>query len=171
MAGVALTAAGAVLIPILRRAGARILAGLIEEKAPVAHQVIREIAEAAGVEPTPAALEDADPEAIGAAAVAVEERSAEHWMYLLEAQRNTADLLAREDDRGWFWHGWRPSTSWILLVFLWPYALVVQPLLNAAFQLSLDPVPLDQLATFSGLWALIYSGGHTAKAIWARGRG
>jgi len=116
---------------------------------------------------------DATPEAIGAVvtddpgriARAEIEPGADLTQWLVIHARAAATLAETEAKREtWFSWAWRPAMSWLLIV-LWGWGILVQPVVNALWHLGVPVVPYDQLLGFSGIWLTIYGGGHTLKAV------
>lgn len=163
-----LARAGALLLPLARRAGAGLLARWIErDNPPVLEAVVTGVAERLGVEPTPEAIVAAPADDVDQALRDVEDsRPAEAWARLaageLEAKR---ELLAREDEReSWFAWAWRPFWMWLLGI-LWTWALLVGPIVRALWLPDLVPADLAVLLPVTALFLALYMGGHTVKAV------
>ncbi len=164
-----LIAAGAsVLLPILIRSGADILAEIVGKKSPAAAVVVKKVADALGTAATPEAIVEkyeAAPQAAADVIKTVQTSDEDYWRYLSGAAAAQAELFKREDEReSFFSWGWRPAMSWQLIV-LWLWAGLGQPVLNAVTGLAIAPMPFDSLVAYSGLWLAIYGGGHTIKSV------
>jgi hypothetical protein len=72
--------------------------------------------------------------------------------------------MAKEET--WTW-AWRPAWMW-LLAFIWTYALVLRPLVNASLGASIEGIDLSVLMTLTGAYLALYMGGHTAMNIFGR---
>lgn len=164
----------AVLASILLQAGAPVLRALLESKVKgplgeIGGAVIDAVAAKLGTASTAEAIIEAhkaSPEPVEAAIRQVETDAG--WLaYLAKATEGRDALLAREDQRSFFDYGWRPAMSW-LVIFLFGWALVVLPLVNAAFRAAIATPDINAIVQFSGLWLVIYGGGHTAKSIWGK---
>lgn len=163
----------AILGPILIKAGAPLLKRVLEQEVGgIAGQagsvVIDSIGAALGVPPTADAIEKAhkaDPATVEATIRSVE--TSKDWVaYLTLATANRDEMIEREDSReSFFSWGWRPAMSW-LVIFLFGWAMVLVPLLNAAFAAGLVPPSTNDILQFAGIWLVIYGGGHTVKEIW-----
>jgi hypothetical protein len=159
-----------ILVPILAQIGAPILKKLLEDKigSGVADTIVDTIATKLGVDPTPQAIGakyQADPVATAEAVKAVEAENADKWLAHL-AERD--EMIAREDTRETFFAwGWRPAMSW-LVIFLFAWSMVVLPLVNSAFKSSIPVPSADSILQFSGIWLVIYGGGHTLKSVFAK---
>lgn len=86
-------------------------------------------------------------------------------------QRHMAEALKQETQGPlWTW-AWRPATMW-LIAFLWLWAIVLVPTVNAAFPgLGVPLPPFDTLFGFTGLFLALYMGGHTAIRMTEQIRG
>lgn len=165
----------AILAPILIQAGAPILKRLLEKEVggtagQVGSVVVDTIATKLGVPPTPEAIAEAhkaDPARVEEVVRDLE--VSPDWLpYLAQATAGRDALLQREDQReSFFAWGWRPAMSW-LVIFLFAWAMVLVPTVNAAFKASLVTPSTDDILQFAGIWLVIYGGGHTAKALWGR---
>jgi truncated hemoglobin YjbI len=159
-----------ILIPILAQIGAPILKKLLEDKigSGVADTVVDTIAKKLGVDPTPEAIGakyQADPVGTAIFVKQIEAEHADEWLAHL-ADRDS--MIAREDTRETFFAwGWRPAMSW-LVIFLFAWATVVLPLVNTAFKSSIPIPSMDSILQFSGIWLVIYGGGHTIKEVFAK---
>lgn len=160
-----ISAAIAILGPVLAKIGAPILKGELEKiGGPVGHVgsvIVDALAGQLGVAPTPEAVAEAaqaEPEKFERVALDVETRMAAGM-----AARDA--LLLREDGRETFFAwGWRPAMSW-LVIFLFGWAMVILPLVNSAFNSDV-PIPASEdILRLAGLWLVIYGGGHTLKSV------
>ena len=76
-----------------------------------------------------------------------------------------ADLAGERDKaEHWFGWAWRPGWMW-LLGFLWTWGLVVRPLVNAAFDASIETLDLSVLTMLTTVYVGLYMGGHTVKEV------
>jgi len=165
----------AILGPILLQVGAPILKRVLEKEVggtagEVGSVVVDTIATKLGVEPTAEAIKkefDGDPDGTGAVIRDVE--ASRDWiMYMAAANAGRDRLLEREDAReSFFSWGWRPAMSW-LVIFLFGWAMVLVPTVNAAFGSNLVPPSTEDILQFAGIWLVIYGGGHTAKSLWGK---
>jgi len=164
-----------ILVPILLQVGAPILKRVLEKEVggtagEVGSVVVNAIATKLGVEPTADAIKkefDSDPDGTGAVIRDVE--ASRDWiMYMAAANAGRDRLLEREDKReSFFSWGWRPAMSW-LVIFLFGWAMVLVPTVNAAFGADLVPPSTEDILQFAGIWLVIYGGGHTAKSLWGK---
>jgi hypothetical protein len=154
LSGALSTAAGALGGP----AGALLGAGV--------SAVIGALADALGTEPTAeavAAKVEADPVAATQAAQEVEAAKGD-VIAAIHAETARQLALAETSRESFFSWGWRPAMSW-LLIGLWTWALFALPTLKATVLPALQPIPMDNLLSFTGIWLTIYGGGHTLKAV------
>jgi len=85
--------------------------------------------------------------------------------YELQSQEAAHRLMLAEMVKGpWYAWAWRPVTMF-LIGFLWLWALMLVPLLNAFLTVPIAPVPLTMLMQFTALYIGLYMGGHTVKAV------
>lgn len=167
----------AILAPILTEIGVPILKRVLLDRLPsgvgkdIASETIDVIADKIGVSPTPEAIKSAyetDPAGVGDALRQLEIEHADKWLtYLTDEGARRAELLAREDKEGFFYRGWRPALSW-LLIWLFVQNSTLLPILNSAFGADIALTPWDQIVAFASIWLVIYGGGHTAKSIWGK---
>jgi hypothetical protein len=162
----------ATLGPILVKVGAPILKRILEDDiggttGKVGSVVVDAIGGALGVEPTPEAIAkkyEEDP-AGTAAAIQNVEASRDWALYLVAANASRDRLLEREDKReSFFAWGWRPAMSW-LVIFLFGWAMVLVPTVNAAFDAAIVAPSTADILQFAGIWLVIYGGGHTIKSV------
>ncbi len=161
------------LLAIIVQAGAPVLKAVLESKfgakGAVAGAVVDAIAGKLDVPPTVeaiAAKAEQEPAAVQAAVREVE-ADADWLAYLGQATAERDGGLKTEDGKSFFHSGWRPAMSW-LVIFLFGWALVILPVVNAAFKASIAAPPIDAIVQFSGLWLVVYGGGHTLKSIWGK---
>ena len=150
------------LATTLAKQGAPVLGGMIGTAiggpagaaiGGLAGKAIESLADALGVPATPEAVTQAV-QAPGAAAKVAEIESDAKDLWQKEAETYRA-LVDREAGQGWFYSAWRPAGMWLVLL-MWPYAVVVAPLLKIV-------APMSDLVAFTGLYLTLYMGGHTAK--------
>lgn len=155
---------GKVLIDV----GAPVLGGLIGGPGgALATTALQELAKALDVAPTPEAVSGkiaAAPEAVPAAARQAEDRMFSLWQ---AEQKALASATAVIGPWAFFKDGWRPALCWSL-VFLWLWGLVIAPMISV-YGRALAPLPIDTLSLFSTVVLTVLGGGHTAKAIFAKG--
>lgn len=166
------------LAATLAKAGAPILSGALSTAAGAiggpagallgsgASAIIGALADALGTDPTPEAVAEkveADP---SAAASAVQQVEASKGDVIAAIHAETARQLALAETarESFFSWGWRPAMSWTL-IGLWLWAMLILPTLKALALPALQPVPMDNLLAFTGIWLTIYGGGHTIKAV------
>lgn len=133
----------------------------------LAMQVIRSIAESAGV--TPDSLEtlaEANPPMVIDAMREVEKKSPEIMaLYAADAQLQLAALQA---DQGSAWtYAWRPGGMYVIAL-LWLWNAILLHVANAIWKIALPPMPWDILFGVSGLYFSLYMGGHTVKDVVAK---
>lgn len=156
-----------ILIEAAGKVGAPIVKGLLEKyvggkAGQIGGGIIDVIAGKAGV--SPAELPGLPAEDLCAAVQASEPVAAELVLAEVEQQRETNRLMQAEMDKDggtWTW-AWRPAWMW-LLAFLWTYALVLRPLVNAAVGAAIEAVDVSILMTLTGAYLALYMGGHTVK--------
>lgn len=121
-----------------------------------------------GVDPTPDAVGGSVVENPSAVQRAEADPPPQLSAWLETHARIAESLTATETSReNWFSWAWRPALSW-LLGFLYLWNGVLLPVANAAFIAGIAPMPWDQLTAFTGIWVVIYGGGHTVKSIWGK---
>lgn len=160
------------LAATLAKAGAPILGTALGGPAggAIAGAVIGALADALGTDPTPeavAAKVESDPQA-AASAVRTVERDQGPNVAMIHAATSQALAAAEVARESWFSWAWRPAMSWLLIV-LWTWALLILPTLKATALAALQPIPMDNLVAFTGIWLTIYGGGHTLKAVLGKG--
>ncbi|WP_102959834.1 hypothetical protein [Mangrovicella endophytica] len=84
----------------------------------------------------------------------------------LEETETAARLRMAELDQQetTFGYAWRPGWMY-LLGFLWTWALVLGPIVNAATGGAIAMPDLGMLSTITGLYLALYMGGHTVKGV------
>jgi len=145
----------------LAKAGLPALAGALggPGASAVANAIIGALA---GSPATPAQPQSADD---AAKVIAADPDAARAALASLEITQTAATMAAqlaqtesqRESAFSW---AWRPAMSWLLIV-LWSWALLILPTLKALVVPALQPIPMDNLTAFTGLWLAIYGGGNT----------
>lgn len=145
-------------LPIVEKVLSRRLG---DAKGQLATEVVRKIAEAAGV--TPASLEtmaEVEPGRVIDAMRSVEKASPEIMaLYAADAQLQLVALAAEKGDPGWM-RAWRPGWMY-LLGFLWLWNLVILHIANAIWKIALPPQDIGTLLALTGLFLSLYMGGHT----------
>lgn len=159
-----------ILIGVAAKVGAPIVKGILEKHVgplagSVAGDVIDAVAKNAGVD-----ISTASPDALGAAVAATESETPEILAQWVASQKLANDLQLAEmaKDETWTW-AWRPAWMW-LLAFLWTYALVLRPLVNASLGASIEGLDLSLLMTLTGAYLALYMGGHTIKDVFGRSK-
>lgn len=85
--------------------------------------------------------------------------------WVASQQLMQADLAGERDKAGhWFGWAWRPGWMW-LLGFLWTWALLLRPLVNAAFGASIEALDMSVLTMLTTVYVGLYMGGHTVKEV------
>lgn len=161
-----------ILIGIAADVGAPLVKSILEKKVGygtgvIAETVIKTVAEHAGA--TPESLSTVDSAVLAEAVSATEAEAPEIIAAWVEQQRLMNENIKAEHDKGgptWTW-AWRPAWMW-LLAFIWTYALILRPVVNAAFGASIESVDLAVLMTLTGAYLALYMGGHTAQNIFGR---
>lgn len=164
----------AILGPILIKAGAPILKAALEKEVggtagKVGSVVIDALSTALGVDPTPEAIEQAhrvDPVKTETIIKEVE-NGPEAFDFLKVALAYQQTIVADENTKGFFAWGWRPAMSW-LVIFLFGWSMVLVPVVNAALHATVAAPSMDAIVQFSGMWLVIYGGGHTIKEVWGK---
>jgi hypothetical protein len=151
-------------LPIIEK----VLSGKLgDARGQLASQVIRKIAEGAGV--TPDSLEtlaDVEPGRVIDAMRAAEKATPELMaLYAADAQLQLAALAA--DRESAFAYSWRPGGMY-LLGFLILWNAVILHVANAVWRIALPPMPWDVLFGIASLYAGLYMGGHTVKDVVAK---
>lgn len=157
LASILLGAASELAVPVIKKILGDRLGGTSGD---IAGKVIDAIAEKAGVSPD--RLPDLPSGELETAIIATEPEAADILMHHVESQRLMNETLQAELDKGgptWTW-AWRPGWMW-LLAFVWLYALILRPLANAAFEVSIEAIDLGTLMTLTGVFTGLYMGGHT----------
>jgi hypothetical protein len=108
------------------------------------------------------ALPDLGLDQLAKAARDAEPLAADALAQMVESQRLMNETIAAERTEHWFSWAWRPGWMWLLGV-LWTYALVLRPIVNAAFTASIEAVDLSMLAMLTTVYVGLYMGGHTIK--------
>lgn len=159
----------------IAKAGLPALAGALggPGASAVANAIIGALAGSSATPAQPQTAEDA------AKVIAADPEAAKVALASLEIQQTAADMqreiavaeMARESFFSW---GWRPAMSWLIIV-LWSYALLILPLMNVAMQAALglqampiQPIPMENLTAFTGIWIAAYSGGNTLIRVMGR---
>lgn len=167
IAAILLEAAGSLAVPVIKKILGDKIGGAGGE---LAGNVIDIIAGQAGVPVEK--LPDVKPAELDKAIVAAEPMAVELLTLHVESQRLMNENLQAELDKGgpvWTW-GWRPGWMWLLAVF-WLYALILRPVVNAAFGASIEALDMGVLMTLTGLYMTAYLGGHTVKDVVAKWAG
>lgn len=169
-----IAAAISILGPILIKAGAPLLKRVLEKEVggfagEAGSIVVDSIAERLGVPATPEAIaaEHATAPDVVEAAIRDIETGRDWVQYLQLATAGRDRMIAREDAKSFFHSGWRPAMSW-LVIFLFGWAMVLVPTVNAAFNAEIVPPSTEDILQFAGIWLVIYGGGHTAKSLWGK---
>jgi len=165
----------AILAPILAEIGVPVLKRVLLSRLPdgvgkeVADAALDTVAGKLGVEPSPTAIKDAydaNPTAVADALRQIEAEHADKWLAFLSGESaHRAELFKREDQEGFFYKGWRPAMSWLLIWMIFSNTTLV-PIVNSAFGADIELTPWDQIVAFAGIWLVIYGGGHTVKSVW-----
>ena len=110
------------------------------------------------------ALATNEPITVGEAIAEVEREEIGQLLavYLAEADAR-AQLLAMEETEAPWKSAWRPGMMY-LIGFLWFWALLLQPVIDAWGRV-IAPVPLATLLQLTVLYLGLYMGGHTVKAV------
>lgn len=107
-----IAAAAATLLPILRQAGTRVLADIVDKNLPGAGGIVRELGNALGTEPTPGAIvaryKD-NPDQVIAAAQEVESTDPTMWEALARTTEAVNQTMRSEQaSKALFQRIWRP---------------------------------------------------------------
>jgi hypothetical protein len=155
------------LLSLVAQVGAPFIQKALSEKlgGPLATEVLRGIADRAGV--SPAALDDAardQPELIRQAIAETEARAPE--IIALQEAELDAKLAIFESERTepvWV-RAWRPLGMYGLGV-LWFWNVIFLHVANAYWKIALPPMPFEHLMGISALYMTLYMGGHTIKDV------
>ena len=155
------------LLSLVAQVGAPFIQKALSEKlgGPLATEVLRGIADRAGV--SPAALDDAardQPELIRQAIAETEARAPE--IIALQEAELDAKLAIFESERTepvWV-RAWRPLGMYGLGV-LWFWNVIFLHVANAYWKIALPPMPFEHLMGISALYMGLYMGGHTIKDV------
>lgn len=153
----------------IAKAGLPALAGALggPGASAVANAIIGALAASPATPAQPQTADDAakviaaDPDAAKAALASLE--------ITQTAATMAAELATKETEReSAFSWAWRPAMSWLLII-LWSWSMLVLPTLKATAMPGLQPIPIDNLLGFTGIWLTIYGGGHTLKSVFGKG--
>ena len=155
------------LLSLVAQVGAPFIQKALSEKlgGPLATEVLRGIADRAGV--SPAALDDAardQPDLIRQAIAETEARAPE--IIALQEAELDAKLAIFESERTepvWV-RAWRPLGMYGLGV-LWFWNVIFLHVANAYWKIALPPMPFEHLMGISALYMSLYMGGHTIKDV------
>ncbi|MFO0521668.1 MAG: 3TM-type holin [bacterium] len=155
------------LLSLVAQVGAPFIQKALSEKlgGPLATDVLRGIADRAGV--SPAALDDAardQPELIRQAIAETEARAPE--IIALQEAELDAKLAIFESERTepvWV-RAWRPLGMYGLGL-LWFWNVIFLHVANAYWKIALPPMPFEHLMGISALYMTLYMGGHTIKDV------
>ena len=155
------------LLSLVAQVGAPFIQKALSEKlgGPLATEVLRGIADRAGV--SPAALDDAardQPELIRQAIAETEARAPE--IIALQEAELDAKLAIFESERTepvWV-RAWRPLGMYGLGL-LWFWNVIFLHVANAYWKIALPPMPFEHLMGISALYMTLYMGGHTIKDV------
>lgn len=164
------------LVGVLLTAGAPILARLVEDRVgglvgKAGGRVIEALASGLGVEPLEDVIAhraDLDPHEFELVAQSVQEEHKPEWLaYLTLATAERNEMLEREDAReSWFSWAWRPALSWLLMLLIVNEAMTM-PVLRALGS-NIEMVGWENIIAVSGIWLVIYGGGHTVKSVFGK---
>lgn len=146
-----------------------ILTDKLGDNGKLVGQVVEKVAQKAGVPIE--AIPKIGTDALQKAILQAEPETAELLAGLNRTQEltNEAVALDYQKEQWWAW-GWRPAWMWLLLV-LWLYHLVIQPILQATIIRDLALTASSDLLAVSGIFMTLYMGGHTAKKFISSGQG
>lgn len=155
------------LLSLVAQVGAPFIQKALSEKlgGPLATEVLRGIADRAGV--SPAALDDAardQPDLIRQAIAETEARAPE--IIALQEAELDAKLAIFESERTepvWV-RAWRPLGMYGLGL-LWFWNVIFLHVANAYWKIALPPMPFEHLMGISALYMSLYMGGHTIKDV------
>jgi hypothetical protein len=155
------------LLSLVAQVGAPFIQKALSEKlgGPLATEVLRGIADRAGV--SPAALDDAardQPDLIRQAIAETEARAPE--IIALQEAELDAKLAIFESERTepvWV-RAWRPLGMYGLGL-LWFWNVIFLHVANAYWKIALPPMPFEHLMGISALYMTLYMGGHTIKDV------
>ncbi len=158
-----------ILIASAVRIGAPLVKAALESYvggtgAAIGGQVIDTIAREAGVAPEALPALPADKLDQAVARVEADPTPALVLAYVdgqREANRLMLAEMAKEPVFGW---AWRPAGMWGIL-FLWLWALVMVPIVNAVVGSAVEAPPMDPLIWLTTTYFALYMGGHTLKEV------
>ena len=155
----------------LARIGAPIAASLLRsyggKGGEAAGWLIEQLANSIGVEPDPEkiATEIRNNPTSAETIVATEQARGAEWVGVFQAGlANQAAVFAAESRRGGLASAWRPGWMYFL-GFLWAWALVLVPLVNAWLGSAIPGIDLGILLTLTSWFIALYMGGHTVKEL------
>ncbi|MCA3455416.1 MAG: hypothetical protein IOC92_06345 [Rhodobacter sp.] len=155
------------LLALAAEVGAPFIQKALSEKVggPLATEVLRTIADRAGV--SPAALDEtargqpdlvrqaiAETEALAPEIIALQEAELDAKLAVFESER-TEPVWVR---------AWRPLGMYGLGV-LWFWNAIILHVANAIWKIALPPMPFEHLMAISALYMTLYMGGHTIKDV------
>lgn len=150
-----------VLLPVLAKSGAGILADIVRGKSPAAAVVVEKIGAALG-QPgaSPSEIADrfeADPTATAQIIREVERESEEMWKTIAAADQVRDRQFEREHKEHWLAWAWRPGTMYLFwLAWGWQFVALARE------------IPTVDTGTLLGLTTLylgLWMGGHTVKSV------
>jgi hypothetical protein len=158
------------LIAIAARIGAPLVESILArrlgtENARLGADVIRRIAEHAGVAPEPAALEDLaarEPARVEAAIRAVEPMAPEMIALYAAGLEHQFALARAESAEPFLAWAWRPAAMWGFGA-LWFWNIVIVHVANAYWKIALPVTDLSLLFQLNAVYMGLYMGGHTVK--------
>ncbi|MCA3488684.1 MAG: hypothetical protein IOD05_19855 [Rhodobacter sp.] len=155
------------LLALVAQVGAPFIQKALSEKVggPLATEVLRTIADRAGV--SPAALDETargQPDLVRQA-IAETEALAPEIIALQEAELDAklAVFAAERKEPVWV-RAWRPLGMYGLGV-LWFWNVIILHVANAIWKIALPPMPFEHLMAISALYMTLYMGGHTIKDV------
>ena len=158
------------LVALALQAGFPVIEKLLTKKlggqnGELAAQIIRSIAERAGVIPEQIELAAEErPEKIIDAMREVERMTPELVGLYAAGLQGQFALLQLESEEPLWMRAWRPGGMY-LVMFLWFWNIVALHVANAIWKIALPPAPYDALGWLTGIYFSLYMGGHTVKDV------
>lgn len=163
------SAAVSVLAPILIRSGANILAEIVGKKSPAAGQVVKEVAAALNVEPTPEAIAEAherNPVVVQETIRQVEVANEEKWRAMADiAESINATMQNEIVSSGLLYRVWRPVFGLTLSLCFFVMVLTICKGVWMG-----ETAGLNSLAGLSGFLLALFAGAFGVMGVYVHNR-
>lgn len=159
----------AILLGVATSVGAPVVKSILEKyvggtASDIGGTIIDAIAGKAGVKPDE--LDGLSEKDLGKAIAAVEVDAPALVLAHVEQQRESNKLLLKQMEDGkptWTW-AWLPGWQWFLM-FLWFYAWVAVPVVNAAVGSGITPPGISDMIWLTTCYQILHMGGHTGLQL------